>query len=308
MSEPDAPTIAVAVCTKGRHHDCLSCLDSVHAQTRPAAQVIVVEAADDDRLREAIGERWPEGRGTTLTYVRVPEGGLTRQRNIAAEHLVSDVILFVDDDSTLEHDCLERLASLYREDAARRLGGVQAAIVEHGPRPAGSALFRRVFLLTQDVSTRPAVLLASGWPRYCSVPERRMPAEVIRGTAASYRRDVFQTERFDESFPEYGLGEDCDFSFRVSRRWRLLVEPAARTHHAHSPVSRPASRTFHRMSVVHTWHLFRHYRRRPATWPAFLWSRIGNGLLAVRHALQIRSLDPLLGLADGYRIVLRGRR
>jgi GT2 family glycosyltransferase len=308
MSEPDAPTIAVAVCTKGRHRECLSCLESIYAQTRPPSQLIVVEAADDDRLHDAIRERWPDGRRTTLTYLRVPEGRLTRQRNIAAGHLTSDVILFVDDDSTLERDCLERLAVPYREDSDRRLGGVQAAIIEHAPRPAGSGLFRRMFLLTQDVPTRPAVLLASGWPRYCSVPERRMPAEVIRGTAASYRREVFEAERFDEGFPGYGLAEDCDFSYRVSRHWRLLVEPAARTYHSPSPVSRPASRTYHRMLVVHSWHLFWHYRGRPAAWPAFLWSRIGNLLLAVRHGLQIGSLGPMLGAVDGYRIVLRGRR
>jgi hypothetical protein len=135
-----------------------------------------------------------------------------------------------------------------------------------------------------------------------------MPAEVIRGTAASFRREVFKAERFDESFPGYGLAEDCDFSYRVSRKWQVMVEPAARTYHSPSPVARPASRTYHRMSVVHGWHLFCHYRGGLATWPAFLWSRIGNGLLAVRHGLQLRSLDPLLGVVDGYRVILRGRR
>ena len=81
MSEPDTPTIAVAVCTKGRHRECLACLESVHRQTRPAAEVIVVEAGDDDRLHDAIRERWPAGQETKLIYVRVAEAGLTRQRN-----------------------------------------------------------------------------------------------------------------------------------------------------------------------------------------------------------------------------------
>ncbi len=307
MSDAAAPTIAVAVCTRGRRRECLACLDSVHAQTRPPSEVIVVEAAEDDALLGAIRDRWPAGRATRLIYARVPGGGLTRQRNVAVGHLASDVILFVDDDATLDADCLEHLAEPYREDADRRLGGAQAAILERENRPAGSALFRRVFLLSRDAPTRPAVLQASGWPRYCSVPEGRMPAEVIRGTAMSYRREVFDTERFDESFPAYALGEDCEFSYRVSRRWRLVVEPAARAHHSPSPASRLGSRAYHRMSVVHTWQLFRRYRRSAWRWPAYLWSRVGSSLLAVRHAAQVGSLDPLRGELDGYRAILRGR-
>ncbi len=308
MTDAAIPTIAVAVCTKGRRRECLACVDSVHSQTRPASQIIIVEAAEDDRLLDEIRGRWPVARPTTLTYVRVPEGGLTRQRNAAVVRLTSDVILFVDDDSTLERDCLERLAEPYREDRERTLGGVQAAIVDEVPRPAGSDLFRRFFVLTQEDPTRPAVLLASGWPRYCSLPERRMPAEVIRGTAASFRREVFETERFEESFSGYALAEDCDFSYRVSRRWQLIVEPAARTHHSPSRAARPEGRTYHRMSVAHSWHLFRRYRGGPTAWLAFLWSRVGGGLLAVRHSLQTRSLDPLRGIADGYVTIFRGRQ
>ena len=308
MSDAETPTIAVAVCTKGRRRECLACLESVRAQTRPASPVIVVEAGGDDSLLDAMREFWPAGGKTGQTYVRVEPGGLTRQRNVAVDHLACDVVLFVDDDSTLERDCLERLAGPYREDVDRRLGGVQAAIIEHENRPAGSALFRKLFLLTQDAPGRPAVLLSSGWPRYCSVPAGRMAAEVIRGTAASYRREVFEAERFDESFPGYALAEDCEFSYRVSRRWRLLVEPAARTCHSPSTASRPDARMFHRMSVVHSWQLFRRYRRRATNWPAYLWSRVGSGLLALRHAAQIGSLDPFRGAMDGYRTILRGRQ
>jgi GT2 family glycosyltransferase len=304
----DSPTIAVAICTKGRRPECAACVASVLAQTRPASQLIIVEAATDDGLRDRIEAAWPPGLDTALTCARVAEGGLTRQRNIAVGRLTSDIVLFVDDDAVLEPECLEGLAGPYRDDAEHRLGGVQAAIIDSVSPPTGSKLFRRLFFLTEEDSGRRAVLRASGWPRYCSTPARPMDAEVIRGTAMSFRREVFEAERFDESFPGYALAEDCDFSYRVSRRWRLLVEPAARVRHSPSPAGRSGARTFQRMEAVHSWHLFRHYRRGTAAWIAFAWSRLGGGLLALRHAIQIGSLDPLRGLADGYRAILRGRR
>ena len=52
----------------------------------------------------------------------------------------------------------------------------------------------------------------------------------------SYRRGVFEHERFDESLAGYAFKEDIDFSYRVVKRGYVLVQtPRARIVHHKSP-------------------------------------------------------------------------
>jgi GT2 family glycosyltransferase len=71
------------------------------------------------------------------------------------------------------------------------------------------------------------------------------------GNFMSARRDAARAVRFDERLTGYALGEDDDFSFRLSRMGSIRYLPAAVVHHR--VVGRPTlvdSRAFNRNLVL----------------------------------------------------------
>jgi GT2 family glycosyltransferase len=102
----------------------------------------------------------------------------------------------------------------------------------------------------------------------------------------SYRRTVFEEQRFDESMVDYALGEDAEFSYRV-RQWHpLLAVPEARIDHRHSSTNR-----WHPRRRIRTELAYRYVRVRSRvgglrTW-AFWWSAFG--LVVLRSASWVTS-------------------
>jgi hypothetical protein len=59
--------------------------------------------------------------------------------------------------------------------------------------------------------------------------EKVQEVDFFHGYAMSFRRNIFQEFSFDEKkYQRYGLGEDQDFSYRVSKKYKLVVTPRAK--------------------------------------------------------------------------------
>ena len=288
----DLPTVSVVICTKDRPAALTECLASLARQTCPAREVIVVDASTAPA----------EPRGLPASTVRLRSApGLPRQRNLGARAASGDVVLFLDDDVVLEPGYLAAIARVYAEDAAGVVGGVGGAQVpdptprESWPRRA----FCRVFLLS---GYGRGVVKRSGRVEYAPSPRRQMTVEFLSGCNMSFRRAVLWTYAFDERLTGYALGEDLQFSYRVSREWRLVVTPDARLEHRHAAGGRPAGDEFRAMAVFNKYLFVREcVARGPLDWLAYAWAGLGDALLRLR-APRTRGLR---GLVRGYRLVWR---
>jgi GT2 family glycosyltransferase len=212
-----------------------------------------------------------------------------------------DVVVFLDDDVLLEPSYLAEIARLYAADRVGTLGGVGGA--QHpDPTPREGALRRlatRVFLLA---SYGRGIVKRSGRPEYLFAPREVTAVEFLSGCNMSYRREVFDTLAFDERLNGYALGEDLQFSYRVSRRWRLLLTPDARLEHRQGSDGRPRADDYTAMAVFNRFLFVREVRARgPLDWLAYAWSALGEVLLVLR-APRRRGFR---GLVRGYGAVLR---
>jgi len=214
------------------------------------------------------------------------------------------VIVFLDDDVVLEPEYLAEIAAVYADDGERAIGGVGGAQVPDPTpyEPPMRRLFTRMFLLG---TYGRGVVKRSGRPEYLFAPTVPTDVEFLSGCNMSYRREVLERLRFDERLNGYALGEDLQFSYRVSRAWRLVLTPRARLEHRQASGGRPESAAYRAMAVRNRFVFFRdQVARGPLDWAAYAWSSLGELLLVLRAPRR----RGLAGLVRGYAAVARDLR
>ena len=227
-------SVTVAVCTRGRPVQLARALESLQAQRRAAAEILVVDNdPPDDATRALVAERFPGVR-----YVREPTQGLDFARNRALASAAGDVVAFLDDDAVAAEEWAGALAAVFAADPAVAVctGRVEAL----GRQTEGERIFEanggfsrgveRIRLpadAARPLHGRPAPLIAwavsigSG----CSYAVRRTTALALGG--------------FDEAL-DLGAalpgGGDHDLLWRALQAGHTVVyEPAALAWHEHRP-------------------------------------------------------------------------
>jgi glycosyltransferase involved in cell wall biosynthesis len=120
-------TFDLVVATLGRSSELARLLDSLERQTHRGFRVIVVDQNDDDRVQAILDFR----AGLEILRLRSAPG-LSRARNVALEHVDSDIVAFPDDDCFYPDDLLEQVA-----DRLGDLDGVGGKAVDPHGRPGG---------------------------------------------------------------------------------------------------------------------------------------------------------------------------
>jgi GT2 family glycosyltransferase len=122
----------------------------------------------------------------------------------------------------------------------------------------------------------------------------------MQGCLMSARLDDARAVGFDERLPGYGLAEDEDFSYRLSRIGRLRFVPDAVVVHRNVDAARKVSparmREFNRTVVVNRAYVFRkNFRRTPLARLQFALLV----LLLIVHRIMNREWAGALGLVEG---------
>jgi GT2 family glycosyltransferase len=299
VDHPHPLTLSVVICTKDRPQMLEACLRSLQRQTRRPDEILVVDASATP-ARDAV-DHFAETMRCCRVALRSSPPGLPRQRNLGARATTGSVVVYLDDDVVLDTGYLAAIARVYEDDRAGRIGGVGGAQVPD-PTPREGLLRRaacRLFLL--DTYGR-GVVKRSGRPDHAFSPRSRMEVEVLSGCNMAYRREVLESLTFDERLDGYALGEDLQFSYRVSRRWKLVLTPDAQLDHRHAGEGRPLRDDYQAMAVFNRYLFFReHVARGPVDWMAYAWSSAGELLLLLRRpgARGVR------GALSGYRAAFR---
>jgi len=289
------PLISVIIPTKGRPAALLQALRSVAAQAVPVAEVIIVDGtaqpADAAELAAALGDAPGAPR---LVYRWAPDdSGLPAARNRGVDASQGEILQFLDDDTTIAPDYFQHLTQAF---ASSDVGGAAGHLID----PVADALALRRWLFRccyiGPFRQRAAELFLR--------PPRAPTATNTLPGASAYRRAVFEQFRFDEALTGPAVGEDLDFSYRVGKKWRLVIQPGARLVHHRSPDERQASRrNFADKVCFYHYHFRKNMRGSALEWIAYLWLNAGFALDA---AIRLQAA-PVLGVADGWgRIAARG--
>ncbi len=213
MNSSPIPSLAVVIATLGRPEPLERALDSLAASEVRPDEVLVVDG-DEGRGAEATVTRRIGG-PLALRYVPA-QRGLTRQRNTGLDAVRSDVVLYLDDDARVRPDTLGRVLAAYRDPD---VVGATGRVIEPGSNRVGGKNSRvRILLRGRG---RDGTFTAAGFPRRLVDETVTTDIEFMQGCFMSARTAVAREVRFDERLAGYGLAEDEDFSYRLSRRGRV---------------------------------------------------------------------------------------
>jgi len=277
------------------------CVASIAGQTLLPQQVVIVDAGDlgdvCNRLRDAC-----ESVGIEFIYCR-DKPSTTRQRNLGAEYVTSDVILFLDDDVELDSNYVEEIARQYQSDTEHRIGGITGVL---NPQPiAGHGIWRyfaALFLLAEtksDVGTR---LKRSNFPVHSTGLTQNRTCQFMPSTAVSYRTAVFNHHLFDVDLTGYVMAEDIDLSYRISRTHQLVMSPDAVYRHSKSSVARNSMREQEKRRILFTQYFFcKNFGSSGINYLARYWALLGMALRYLYFGIRHKDMEKFLGFCDGIR-------
>lgn len=229
----DAATIAVAVVSWNTRELLGECLDSLASDARDGlAEVWVVDNGSTDGSRELVRERYPWV--TLLT----PDAnlGFGPAVNLVAERTTAPWLVAANADVRLEPGALRRLRDTAAGDEKVGMVGPRLLLLDGStqvsvqPFPGlATALLLLAHAGRFSERARRALRLEGHWQ-----PAAGEPAPWITGALVLMRRSAFeQVGGFDPS--QWLYAEDLDLCWRMGRAgWKILFEPAAVVHHAHS--------------------------------------------------------------------------
>lgn len=232
------------------------------SQSRPPAQIIVVDASDGWRQTRDRVLAHPVVRSspTSIEYLAASDKSSARQRNQGLLLVTSDIVFFFDDDSLMFPDCAEQIMSIYEKDPGCLVAGVQADLTDEIPagivlsderKVTGSQgqlrvhngllhscigwIWRNVFLMDATKLFIPY----DGVYHWRPIPEQLIrdnvrPEVLFHGCRMTFRRSVIAAEKFEWLMLSYCPGEDLDTSYRASRHGVLVTATRALLHHYQS--------------------------------------------------------------------------
>ncbi|MGZ8364574.1 MAG: glycosyltransferase family 2 protein [Caulobacteraceae bacterium] len=187
---------------------------AVDAEQAKGVEIVLLDdGGEDDGLAAGISTTL-QSLSTPARYVRlVRNEGRSKGRNRLAAHARAGHLLFLDADMLPDApDFLRRyLTMIEAEDPAVVCGGFSTLQCE--PHP-DHALHRS---MAGRADCAPAEVRSQA------------PEKYVFTSNLMVRRDVFETERFDEGFKGWGW-EDVEWGIRVSRRYPLLHIENPATH------------------------------------------------------------------------------
>jgi glycosyltransferase involved in cell wall biosynthesis len=133
MRETDLPQASVLICTRNRPNDIGALLPEVFKQDYPDFEVVLIDQSDNDATEEIVKSRYADE--PRLRYIRSPEVGLTRARNMALRNASNELCAFTDDDTRLPIDWLSTVVRILLENPGTGvLFGPVRAPAEHAGR------------------------------------------------------------------------------------------------------------------------------------------------------------------------------
>lgn len=285
-------TFSAVIPTKGRPAVLRDALASVAAHGAHVLEAIVVDGTREPADEQELAALLSGPNAPRLVYLHAPDdSGLPAARNRAIRVAQGDYVQFMDDDTTVTEGYFEAMREAF---AASDVGGVAPNIIDpYASERRIRALLLRLFYIGPFRLRKDELFL--------DPPAGLTESNSLPG-ASAWRRTVFRELQFDESLKGPAIGEDLEFSTRAGRKWRLLMQPAARMIHHRSPDERPPSRRVFADKVAFFHY---HFRKNMAgsvgDWLAFLWLNFG---FAADAAVRLQS-QPVLGVIDGWKRIVK---
>lgn len=222
--------ISVIIPTKDRHKDIIRCLNSLENQSMLPNEIIIIDSSEAINKSKELEEKIKKYNKFEIKYQYTDKRGAAVQRNIGINEISkgSEFVFFFDDDVVLEKDYIEVIYKMYKNDIKNEIGGI-----------AGYTLI--------DGNT-----VYDG-----NEKEELIDVKSLYGCCSSYRTSAIKGIFYDENLALYSWLEDWDFSFRVSKKYKLKKCNIAYLYHYHSPSGRVSERKFGFVQIANRNYLYK---------------------------------------------------
>lgn len=243
---------SIVIATYERPAELRTTLESIAAQTRPPACVIVVDSSRDEQSRAAVDDyaaRLP------VRYERGLRPSAAVQRNQGAEHIATPLVAFLDDDVFVPAETFATICAAFDRDETQRIGGIAARIagLQHTP-PRGLLWWYYRLQAGYPHPTYGGKLFGPAincLPTYAESDGDLIRSDWLNSTCVFYRTALFHRERFPE-FDGYSFLEDVHLSARIGRTHELFFHRTATFEHRDAPSTfKRNARQLARMRVRH---------------------------------------------------------
>jgi glycosyltransferase involved in cell wall biosynthesis len=292
--------LALIIPTRNRPEILKKLLDSIQNQLHRPDQVIIVDGSDQSikpQIKSYLGE-------TTIHVCCYPPS-LTRQKNEGLLHLNDDITLvgYLDDDIELEPDAVQYLLE-YWESKSEGLGGCSFNIINVPPKSIPITFIRRLFAIE---GSRPGEVLGSGFCTSTFPTDSNIETEWLCGGATVWRRELFCRYHFDEWFSGWAYHEDADFSYRISKHYRLVVIASAKVTHNPPLFNKAKLKQFGMMSIINRYYFVA--KNKELSVLLFFWASLGDTLINLLKSIREMDTDGLqiaTGFLTGLFHIVRG--
>lgn len=233
----DIAPLSAVIPTRHRTQALRATLGSLAEQSLQPAEIIVVDASDDEATRNLCSER-VTGLRSAIRLVPATQRGAATQRNQGVAESRYGTIAFFDDDILFEPDCVARLWAALESDP--RVGATNATITNQTYSPPGR-ITRLLFPLLAGRRMQSYAGKVIG-PGVNFLPEDRaelpevVPVDWLNTTCTLYRREALPDPPFPKFFTGYSLCEDLTLSLTVANKgWNLVNARTARIYHDSQP-------------------------------------------------------------------------
>jgi GT2 family glycosyltransferase len=255
----------VIIPTFERHAELMRLLDGLVSMPDAPSEVVVVDGCPVAEFSEGL-RAWTEERPLRFDFIYVESpAGLTLQRNVGADISTREFLFFLDDDAIPLPGYFREMLRVFGEDRGCKVGAVAGCVINEMDKPVARR-WRLRFLLGIVPRIEPMIYYPSGThvPRSLLKPFSGVRhVDVMPGNAWTFRREVFEHDRFSGFFEGYSQGEDLEMSLRVGRRWDLVCSGDAHIIHLPGPDGRPASYDRGRMEMRNRFFIWRRHTPRP---------------------------------------------
>lgn len=270
-------------------------LESVNKQLLYPDEILIVDGSRNELTKEALEKTTYKN----LSYFKVDDKdrGLTKQRNYGIERVAKDieVVCFLDDDIILEDTYFLRLIGTYQDYP--EAGGVGGYIINKlvwkqlkpnenpgkddfvfdgwSKKMSRRFALRRRFGLDSNVSPCHMPTYGHGYPVSSLPPsDKAYSVEYFLGGVSSFRKEVVDRIKFSEYFIGYGLYEDMEYCLRVSNKYQLYVNTAAKLYHYHEESGRPDKIKYGKMVIRNGWYVWKTRHPKVGSKDTFKWLKI----------------------------------
>jgi glycosyltransferase involved in cell wall biosynthesis len=296
--------LSVIISTKNRAKDAKDCICFLLEQTTIPDEIIVVDASSTDLLDKEIRALLVNHNDIRYVYLKQRgrfgglSEGLAAARNEGIKHASGDIVLFLDDDVTLDARYIESILDIYENDTEGEIGGVTGVPEEKGRVGVISGLKKLFCFIFVIDSPNHGKVLRSGFNTGFEGIQSITDVDWLSGCNMSYRRQIFDEFSFEGS-----VAEDLDLSHRVSKRYKLKATPLAKLEHEFSELGRADLKKYCFWNTYGRYLFFdKNMGRNFLNWVSFVWAMLGL-LIGNTIFLLIRPgkdrLNSLVGTVKG---------